>query len=59
MQLQCELAAMTFRIHVDGSLGHLDVQLVESLLITECLDKLGAADFRAEWLTVRKLRHLT
>ena len=58
MQLQCELAAMTLRIHVDSSLGYLDVQLVESLLITERLDKLCAADFRAEWLTVRKPRHI-
>jgi hypothetical protein len=50
---------MTLRIHVDSSLGHLDVQLVEGLLITECLNQLSAADFRAERLTVRKLRRPT
>jgi hypothetical protein len=58
VQLQCKLAAVTPRIHVDSALGHLDVQLVENLLITKCLDKLCTADFRPEWLTVRKLRRL-
>ena len=49
---------MTLRIHINSPLSHLDVQLVESLLITEGLDQLCAADFRAEWLTLRKLRRL-
>lgn len=56
MQFECELAAMTLRIHVDGSLSHLNVQYVESLLVTERLYEFWATDLRAEWLTVRKLR---
>lgn len=49
---------MTLRIHIDSLLGRLDVQFVESLLVTECPDKLCAADFRAEWLTTRKPRRV-
>lgn len=56
MQFECELTAMTLRIHVDSSLSRLDVQLVKSLLITECLNEFFAADLRAEWLTVCKPR---